>query len=71
MIEIKYIGEQALSYLVDKCKATFALITHSHTASEIGADEKGAANDALNTAKSYTDSSVASAKSTLQSLTSR
>ena len=45
--EIKYLGEQAVSYLIEKCKATFALITHTHTAEEVGADASGSAAAAL------------------------
>ena len=56
--EIKHVGEQALSYLVEKCKATFALITHKHTAEEVGADPKGSASAALALSQTYTDTEV-------------
>ena len=56
--EIKYLGEQALSYLIEKSKVTFALITHKHTAQEIGADEEGAANEAFEAAVQYTDEQI-------------
>ena len=59
MGKIKYLGEQAVSYLVEKCKATFALITHKHTASEVGADTAGSAAAALSLAKTYTDEQIA------------
>lgn len=63
--EIKYIGEEALHYLIEKCKATFALITHTHTAADVGADEKGAASAALSLAESYTDEQVATVNESL------
>lgn len=56
--QIKYLGEQAISYLIEKCKATFALITHTHTAEEIGADAKGSASAALGLANEYTDEQI-------------
>ena len=57
-MKINYIGETALSYLVNKCKATFATLTHSHTADDVGADASGSASAALALAESYTDTQV-------------
>lgn len=57
--QIKYIGEQTLSYVIGKCKATFALITHTHTSEEIGADAAGSAASALGLANEYTNEKVA------------
>ena len=58
--QIKYLGEKTVSYLVEKCRATFALINHKHTASEVGADAAGSAASALALAEKYTDEKVAS-----------
>lgn len=57
-MNIKYLGEQTISYLISKCKATFASIAHTHTASEIGADASGSASKALSNAKTYTDGQI-------------
>lgn len=57
--QIKYIGEKTLSYVIEKCKATFALITHKHTAEEVGADASGSAASALGLSNQYTDEKVA------------
>ena len=56
--EIKYFGEQTLSYLIDKFKQTFALHTHTHTAEEVGADTKGSASAALALAEEYTNEQI-------------
>lgn len=32
---IKYVGEYIISYVIGKCKETFALKTHKHTVSEL------------------------------------
>ena len=58
-MDIKYIGEQALSYLINKCKETFASLTHTHTPEEIGADVAGSASAALAISEAYTDEQVA------------
>lgn len=58
--KIKYFGEAAASYLIEKCKATFALITHKHTAEEVGADASGSASAALALANEYTDEQLSS-----------
>ena len=58
-MNIKYMGENAISYLIEKCKSTFALITHKHTAQEVGADVEGSASAALVLAEQYTDEAVA------------
>lgn len=57
-MEIKYFGEQALSYFVNKCKSTFALLTHTHTASDVGADVSGSASAALALAEQYTNEKI-------------
>lgn len=57
--KIKYLGDTAVSYLIEKCKATFALITHKHTAEEVGADASGSASAALALANEYTDEQLA------------
>lgn len=57
-MNIKYLGEQTISYLISKCKATFASIAHTHTALEIGADASGSASKALSNAKTYTDEQI-------------
>lgn len=57
---IKYFGETALSHFLEKCKATFALITHTHTADDVGADTKGSAAEALSLAEQYMDEQLAS-----------
>ena len=56
--QIKYIGEKALSHLIEKCKATFASINHTHTVEEIGADAAGSASAALALAEQYTDEQI-------------
>lgn len=58
-MNIEYMGENAISYLIEKCKSTFALITHKHTAQEVGADVEGSASAALVLAEQYTDEAVA------------
>lgn len=58
-MNIKYIGEQTLAYLIEKIKATFALVSHTHTAEEIGADKAGSASMALVLAEQYTDEQLA------------
>lgn len=58
-MEIKYIGEQALSYLVGKMQEAFATITHKHTAEEVGADASGSASAALALSEQYTDERIA------------
>ena len=57
-MNIKYMGEQAISYLIQKCKETFALISHTHSAEDVGADTKGSASAALALANQYTDEQV-------------
>ena len=44
-------GEQAISYLISKCKATFAPIAHKHTAEEIGAASSSHNHDSKYDAK--------------------
>lgn len=58
-MNIKYMGENAISYLIEKCKSTFALITHKHTAQEVGADVEGSASAALVLAQQHTDEQIA------------
>lgn len=57
-MDIKFSGLNTLSYLtkqiIEKCKATYALITHTHTAEEVGADASGSASAALALAEQYT-----------------
>ena len=65
-MNIKYMGEQAVSYLIEKCKATFALITHTHTASDVGADEAGSASAALSLAEEYTNEQIASVEGLIE-----
>lgn len=57
---IKYVGEYIISYVVTKCRGTFATISHKHTADEVGADTKGSAATALGLAEEYTDDKVQS-----------
>lgn len=57
-MNIKYMGENAISYLIEKCKSTFALITHKHTAQEVGADVEGSASAALVLANQHTEEKV-------------
>lgn len=57
-MDIKYIGENALQYIINKCKSTFALLTHTHTADEVGADASGSAAAALGLAEQYTDEQI-------------
>ena len=57
-LNIKYMGENAIAYLIEKCKSTFALITHKHTAQEIGADVEGSASAALVLANQHTEEKV-------------
>lgn len=57
-MEIKYIGENAISYLINKCKATFSALQHTHSASDVGADADGSASAALALAEQYTDEAV-------------
>ena len=58
-MEIKYFGETALSHFIDKCKTTFAVLTHTHTAEDIGADAEGSASVALALAEEYTNEQIA------------
>lgn len=57
-MKINYIGETALSYLVNKCKTTFATLTHTHTYEDVGADASGSASAALAISEGYTDEKV-------------
>lgn len=57
---IKYVGEYIISYVVAKCRGTFATISHKHTADDVGADTKGSAATALGLAEEYTNEKVQS-----------
>lgn len=57
-MRINYLGETALSYLVNKCKNTFALLTHTHTYEDVGADAAGSASASLALSEQYTDEQV-------------
>lgn len=65
-LNIKYMGEQAIAYLIEKCKSTFALITHKHTASEVGADAQGSASAALVLANQHTDEKIGELSNTYE-----
>lgn len=64
-MDIKYIGEKALSHLISKCKETFALINHTHTASDVGADTTGSASAALALAEQYTNEQIETVEESL------
>lgn len=55
---IKYVGEYIISYVIAKCKESFASISHKHTADDVGADSKGSAAAALGLAEEYADECV-------------
>lgn len=67
-MEIKYFGETALSHLVSKCKATFATLTHTHTAEDVGADASGSASAALALSEDYTDQQVSALSETMSGM---
>lgn len=56
---MKLISLERLSYFFEKCKATFALITHTHDISEIGVDESySPTKESDITTKKYVDSNI-------------
>lgn len=55
----KFAGLDSLTRFLENCKDMFANKIHTHTAEEIGADEKGSASAALVLSKQYTDENLA------------